>query len=70
MLEDEREAEGEGRGWKGVSGTGSGREGEGKGRGWVELFVLLTPNNPLKSPSGLIMDSCSFWYLAKSSAHP
>ena len=52
MLEDEREAEGEGRGWKGGSGTGSGRKGEGKGRGWVDLSVLLTPNNLLKSPSG------------------
>ena len=55
---------------EGGSGTGSGREGEGKGRGRVELFVLLTPNNPLKSPSGPIMDCCSFWYLAKSSTHP
>ena len=55
---------------EGASGTGSGREGERKGRGWVELSVLLTPNNPLKSPSGPIMDSCSFWYLAKSSAQP
>ena len=63
-------AEGEGRGWKGASRTGSGREGERKRRGWVDLSVLLTPNNPLKSPSGPIMDSCSFWYLAKSFAHP
>ena len=55
---------------KGGSGIGSGREGEGRGRGWVEMFVLLTPNNPLTSPSGLIMDSSSFWYLAKSSAQP
>ena len=31
--------------------------------------MLLTPKNPLKSPSGPIMDSCSFWYLAKSSIH-
>ena len=41
------------------------REGE---FGWCcLLFVLLTPNNPLKSPSSPIMDSCSFWCLAKSS---
>ena len=83
MLEDEREAEGEGRG-QGVVGRGKGAGRErmeggveqgvvgrgGMGRGWVDLSVLLTPNNPLKSPSGPIMDSCSFWYLAKSSAHP
>ena len=55
---------------EGGSGTESGREGEGKGRGWVDLFVLLTPNNPLKSPSSPVIDSCSFWYLAKPSTHP
>ena len=52
---------------------GERREGRSRGRtdqGLDKASVLLTPNNPLKSPSGLIMDSCSFWYLAKSSTHP
>ena len=50
-----------------------GRGGEGSVRGEEggldDLLVLLTPNNSLKSPSGPIMDSWPFWYLAKSSTH-
>ena len=43
---------------------GEGGEGRSRGRtnqGLDKVSVLLTTNNPLKSPSGPIMDSCSFW---------
>ena len=33
---------------------------EGAEVGLSKVFMLLTPNNPAKSPSGLIMDSWSF----------
>ena len=58
-----------GRGGEG-SVRGRGGECEGEEGGLDKVFVVLTPNNPLKSPSGPIMDSWPFWYLAKSSIHP
>ena len=39
---------------------GGGGRGEQRG-GLDKGLVLLTPNNPLKSPSGPIMDSWPFW---------
>ena len=42
-----------------------GREGRG-----VKGGEGRDHNNPMKSPSGPIMDSWPFWYLAKSSTHP
>ena len=51
-------------------GEGRGGECEGEEGGLDGVFVQLTPNNPLKSPSAPIMDSWLFWYLAKSSTHP
>ena len=46
---------GEGRGGRGVRGREKGGEGEVTEVGIVSM--LLTPNNPLKSPSGPIMES-------------
>ena len=43
-----------------MSWGGGGGRGEQRG-GLDKVFVLLTPNNPLKSPSGPMMDSWSFW---------
>ena len=44
--------------WGGGGGGGGGRGGEREGEegGSDEVFVLLTPNNLLKSPSSPIMD--------------
>ena len=58
----------EGRGWEGVrekgvegceGGAGEGREkrGEREVTDVGKVSMLLTPNNPLKSPSGPIMES-------------